>query len=428
MPFSSGVFSLAAGNPVVTSTTISSTWANNTMSDLATGLSSCVLKDGTQTITANIPMSSFKFTGLGAGSAAGDSLRYEQPFTSGTLSLPAARVSVSGDLALLGNASASGSLALGTTLFVGTTASVSGALNMAQAAVVTSTATVAIGAMTGNYAVVTGTATVSSFDSVRAGALRILEWSGATPIDHNSSLILPNSVKIAAQTGQLSIFVSEGSAVWRMVNMFPSKQPTIQVFTTGSAATYTTPTGTTRIRVRMVGGGGGGAAEATNNGNNGNDTTFTDGSTTWTAAKGLGGSTAGGAGGAGGAGTNGDINISGGSGGGGGVAAAVSNGNPGGQGGNSVFGGGGGGGGGTGTVGLNGGTNSGGGGGGAGGTTAPANSGGGGGAGGYVEKLIKAPAASYTYTVGTGGTGGAAGGVAGGTGATGIIIVEEWYD
>lgn len=78
MSFSSGVFTLTSGNPVSTGTTISSTWANNTLSDIATGLSSCVLKDGTQTITANIPMSSYLFTGLGAGSASGHSLRYEQ--------------------------------------------------------------------------------------------------------------------------------------------------------------------------------------------------------------------------------------------------------------------------------------------------------------------------------------------------------------
>lgn len=79
MAFSGGTFTLIAGNPVTTATTISSTWANNTLSDIATnGLSLCVLKDGSQTITANIPMSSFKFTGLAAGTTAGDSVRYEQ--------------------------------------------------------------------------------------------------------------------------------------------------------------------------------------------------------------------------------------------------------------------------------------------------------------------------------------------------------------
>lgn len=40
---------------------------------IATGLSTCLLKDGTQTVTANIPMSTFKFTGLGAGTANTDS-------------------------------------------------------------------------------------------------------------------------------------------------------------------------------------------------------------------------------------------------------------------------------------------------------------------------------------------------------------------
>lgn len=79
MAFASGTFSLVSGNPVVTGTTISSTVNNNTLSDIATnGLSLCLLKDGTQTVTANIPMAAFKFTGLGAGSAANDSVRVAQ--------------------------------------------------------------------------------------------------------------------------------------------------------------------------------------------------------------------------------------------------------------------------------------------------------------------------------------------------------------
>lgn len=55
MPYSSGTYTLPALNPVVTGTTISSTWANNTMNDIVTALSTCVLKDGTQTTTASVP-------------------------------------------------------------------------------------------------------------------------------------------------------------------------------------------------------------------------------------------------------------------------------------------------------------------------------------------------------------------------------------
>ena len=79
MSFSSGTFSInSSGQPVITGTVISSNAFNALTADLATGLSTCLLKDGTQTVTANIPMATYKFTGLGAGSAAGDSVRYEQ--------------------------------------------------------------------------------------------------------------------------------------------------------------------------------------------------------------------------------------------------------------------------------------------------------------------------------------------------------------
>lgn len=48
------------------------------MDGFATGLSNCICRDGQSTITANLPMNSHKLTGLAAGSAAGDSVRYEQ--------------------------------------------------------------------------------------------------------------------------------------------------------------------------------------------------------------------------------------------------------------------------------------------------------------------------------------------------------------
>jgi hypothetical protein len=41
-----GTYNLPAGNPVVTGTTISSTWANNTLADIATALSGSVAADG----------------------------------------------------------------------------------------------------------------------------------------------------------------------------------------------------------------------------------------------------------------------------------------------------------------------------------------------------------------------------------------------
>lgn len=69
----SGVFLInSSGQPVVSSTVISATVQNALTADLATGLSNCITKDGQTTITANIPFSTFKITGLGAGTARTD--------------------------------------------------------------------------------------------------------------------------------------------------------------------------------------------------------------------------------------------------------------------------------------------------------------------------------------------------------------------
>lgn len=69
----SGVFVInSAGQPVVAATLITAAAMNALTADLATGLSACVLKDGTQTITQNIPFNDKKITGLGAASARTD--------------------------------------------------------------------------------------------------------------------------------------------------------------------------------------------------------------------------------------------------------------------------------------------------------------------------------------------------------------------
>ena len=74
-----GVFVInSAGQPVVFNTIISETVFNALTADLATGLSNCVTRDGQSPATADIPMGGFTLTGLGAGAAAGESIRYEQ--------------------------------------------------------------------------------------------------------------------------------------------------------------------------------------------------------------------------------------------------------------------------------------------------------------------------------------------------------------
>jgi len=63
----------SAGQPVSAATPITAAAFNAYTADVATALSNRICKDGQTTVGANIPMATYKFTGLGAGSARTDS-------------------------------------------------------------------------------------------------------------------------------------------------------------------------------------------------------------------------------------------------------------------------------------------------------------------------------------------------------------------
>ena len=80
----SGVYSLPAGNPVVTGTSISSTWANNTLSDLATAMTGSVASDGQTPMTGNLDMNSQKVVLLANGTVSTDAINLGQLTTAFT--------------------------------------------------------------------------------------------------------------------------------------------------------------------------------------------------------------------------------------------------------------------------------------------------------------------------------------------------------
>ena len=80
----SGVYSLPAGNPVVTGTSISSTWANNTLSDLATAMTGSVAADGQTPMTGNLDMNSRKVVLLANGTVSTDAINLGQLTTAFT--------------------------------------------------------------------------------------------------------------------------------------------------------------------------------------------------------------------------------------------------------------------------------------------------------------------------------------------------------
>jgi len=278
-----------------------------------------------------------------------------------------------------------------------------------------SAATTDLGTIPSHNIQITGTVTITSFGSsaLTTYPVYLLTFNAALTLTYNAtSLILPGSANILTALGDSAVALYLGSGNWQIVSYgrrtgvpVVIKGMTVQTFTSGTSLTYTTPAGVTWIRIRMVGGGGSGANSTTAPGNTGSASTWSGGSLS--------------AGGGGGGNNNSStanvssqsggniVNLQGGAGGG---DNSATNG-VGAPGGGSYFAGGGG-------AGINAGAagTSGSGGGGAG-------TGGGGSAGGYVEHVITAPAAGYTYTVGSGG---AAVGNSG-PGGAGLIIVEEHY-
>jgi hypothetical protein len=74
----SGVYSLPAGNPVITGTVIASTWANNTLTDIASALTASIASDGQTPMVGDLDMNTNKIINLEAGTVAGDAVEYSQ--------------------------------------------------------------------------------------------------------------------------------------------------------------------------------------------------------------------------------------------------------------------------------------------------------------------------------------------------------------
>ena len=80
MPFSAGVFTQIYSwqTDKINGIKIRADRMDGQDGDIATGLSTAILKDGTQTLTANIPFGGFKATGLAKGTARTDSVSVNQ--------------------------------------------------------------------------------------------------------------------------------------------------------------------------------------------------------------------------------------------------------------------------------------------------------------------------------------------------------------
>ncbi len=406
MPFNgSGVYTApslpGSFNPAISGQDATPDDWNTLLDDIEVALSTCWTTDGQSTITANQPMSGFKFTGVGDATA-----RTQFP--------------------------SMGQIQDGK----GVSGTVGGT---ADAITLTTVPVIAAYVLNQVFRL------IAAGPNTIPGVTLNVDGVGAGPV------VWPNGVALVAN----DIVANEGFTVMvadistptaPVFHLQTAKQPTtinqsttgptVQKLTSGTAATYTTAAGAKWIKVRIQAGGGGGGGVGTVTGPTG----ATGGTTSFNSITALGGVGGGGQiggasaganpGGAGGTGGSGTAVRSPGN--GGSSAAALANGYAGGiGGGGGIFGGGAAAivnsGAANGTAGA---ANSGGGGSGAisPGNTFPA-AGGGGGEG--AEFIIINPSATYTYTIGAGGAGALGTGTGpaqGGAGGTGYIVVEEHYN
>ena len=90
----SGTYSLPAGNPVITGTTISSTWANTTLNDIANALTGSVASDGQTPMSGNLNMASNKIVNLTDGTLPADAATLGQVTTALGDYIPVADIGV----------------------------------------------------------------------------------------------------------------------------------------------------------------------------------------------------------------------------------------------------------------------------------------------------------------------------------------------
>ncbi len=165
----SGVYSLPVNswNPAINGVSATAADWQNLANDIAAALTQSLSSDGQTPATGNLPMTGNKLTGLGAGSATGDSVRWEQLFSQGT---PQNLVSAT---------------------------------------------TTDIGAQNSVFLNITGTTTITSFGTNYNGP----RFDGALTLTHNATtLILPGTANITTAAGDSAIVVPSGSPAngWRV--------------------------------------------------------------------------------------------------------------------------------------------------------------------------------------------------------------------
>jgi len=266
----SGTYSLPAGNPVVSQTVISSTWANNTMNDIASALTDSVAADGQTPMTGPLNLNSNKITNLATGTVSGDAVNYSQFNTptfggavvcSSTLTVTGA-TSLSSTLAVTGDTTMAGNLAVNGT----------GQVKLPNGTTAQRSATPAVGSIRYNTTLqtfegystysgqtissitrVTTTATLTTAANHNLTTGTFVTVSGATPSEYNGTFSITVTgattftyTMLSTPSGSATVVGSYKVGVWGQIGGGATGNGGDQVFVENSqtvTASYQIPAG-----------------------------------------------------------------------------------------------------------------------------------------------------------------------------------------
>lgn len=272
---------------------ISSSRTDAETDGIATGLSTCLTKDGQTTPTANIPMGSFRITSLGDATARTDGAKVSQVqdgaylklgSVSGTNTIAAsltpaitayvaglsveltpantitasATLNINGVGALTLKKSIGGALVAlvqndliagvpaRITLYDATTPVLMNPQTYSHGADVASAGTINLDTATGDCVDVTGTTTITAV-TLSEGRCCTVRFTGALTLTNGASLVLPGGASITTVAGDYAIFRGYASGVVRCVTYTTSAGGSAQRILTRTASTSGTAVSFTGI-------------------------------------------------------------------------------------------------------------------------------------------------------------------------------------
>lgn len=294
-----GNYTLPAGNPVVTATTISSTVQNNTENDMGAAITASIAADGQTSPTADLKMAGFKHKNVAnassrispnssyasaadvqdgtitylTGTAGTNTITASAPlglaayvtgqrfiFVPAVINTGPATLNVnsigSKNIFLNGAALVAGELQLvpldveydGTQFNILANSSYSSGIPGKQGADIASAGTVNLDTATGDLIDVTGVTTITAV-TLSQGRKRFVRFTGILTLTNGASLVLPGGANITTAAGDYAIFAGYSAGVVRCIHYEKSA-----VVPPSPASAATTLTGTDVAQFLTAGG------------------------------------------------------------------------------------------------------------------------------------------------------------------------------